>query len=249
MFKRMLCAAALVSAMTLPSFASSDKSDDVSRISRAAEVFQQIMATPDKAVPDDLLRSAKCIGIIPGEKKFALGVGGSYGKGLVTCRTANGWSAPLFISLGGGSYGFQIGGQSTDIVMIFRNRNGVESLLSDKFKVGADATAAAGPVGRHAAADTDVKLNAEILTYSRSKGAFAGISLNGAVVQPDESGNTALYGEKSGSNVNRRAVLDGQVPVPAEARPLISEMTEYAGAVAAKDTKDKAAPKAAPPKQ
>jgi lipid-binding SYLF domain-containing protein len=224
---------ALVAALALPALASSDKNDDLSRINRATEVFQQIMATPDKSVPQELLESAKCIGIIPGEKKFALGVGGNYGKGLVTCRTANGWSAPLFISVGGGSFGFQIGGQSTDIVMIFRNRSGVDSLLSDKFKVGADATAAAGPVGRHAGADTDVKLNAEILTYSRSKGAFAGISLDGAVVQPDESGNTAMYGEKYGNSENRRAILNGKIPVPKDAQPLVREIAQYANATGA----------------
>ncbi len=229
MLKRMLCAGAVLALLTVPLLASSDKNDDISRINRATEVFQQIMATPDKAVPDNLLNSAKCIAIIPGEKKFALGVGGTYGKGLVTCRTAKGWSAPLFISVGGGSYGFQIGGQSTDIVMIFRNREGVESLLSDKFKIGADATAAAGPVGRHVDAATDAKLNAQILTYSRSKGAFAGVSLDGAVVQPDESGNLALYGEKYGSNVHRRAILDGQVPAPPAAVPLVKEIANFAG--------------------
>ncbi len=236
MLKRVLGCAALIAAVAVPLLASSDKNDDISRLNRAAEVFQQVMATPDKSVPQDLLRSAKCIAIIPGEKKFALGVGGSYGKGLVTCRTANGWSAPLFLSLGGGSYGFQIGGQSTDIVMIFRNKSGVDSLLSDKFKVGADATAAAGPVGRHAEAGTDVKLNSEILTYSRSKGAFAGISLNGAVVQPDESGNTAMYGDKYGNAVNRKAILDGQVPAPAAAKPLLDEIVRAAGVAEAKKT-------------
>jgi len=234
MLKRVLCTAALVALMAAPSLASSDKNDDISRMNRSAEVFKQIMATPDKAVPEELLQSAQCIGIIPGEKKLALGIGGNYGKGLVTCRTAKGWSAPLFISIGGGSWGLQLGGESTDIVMIFRNRSGVESLLSDKFKIGGDASAAAGPVGRHAEAGTDVKLNSEILTYSRSKGAFAGISLNGAVVQPDESGNTAMYGEKYGNAVNRMAILNGQVAAPPEARPLIREVASAAGIAQAK---------------
>ncbi len=241
MWKHMLGAAVLTAALAAPLLASSDKQQDESRINHATEVFQQIMATPDKAVPQDLLASAQCIGIIPGEKKFAFGVGGSYGKGLVTCRTPHGWSAPLFISIGGGSYGFQIGGQSSDIVMVFRNRNGVSSLLSDKFKIGADATAAAGPVGRHAAANTDIKLNSEILTYSRSKGAFAGISLDGAVVQPDESGNTAMYGEKYGNSVNRKAILDGQVAVPPAARPLVKEIASAARGVAASKTEKPAA--------
>jgi lipid-binding SYLF domain-containing protein len=203
--------------------ATSSRSDDIERIHHAAEVFQEIMSTPDKAVPQELMESAKCIAIIPGEKKFAFMVGGNYGKGLVTCRTSKGWSAPAFLAVGGGSYGFQIGGSSTDIVMIFRNRHGLDSLLSDKFKIGADATAAAGPVGRHASAGTDIKLNSEILTYARSRGAFAGVSLNGAVVQPDESGNAALYG----SNVRTKQIVDGGVAVPSAAHTLISEITRY----------------------
>ncbi|HLI35631.1 MAG TPA: lipid-binding SYLF domain-containing protein [Terriglobia bacterium] len=203
--------------------ATSSRSDDIERIHHAAEVFQEIMSTPDKAVPQELMESAKCIAIIPGEKKFAFMVGGRYGKGLVTCRTSKGWSAPAFLAVGGGSYGFQIGGSSTDIVMVFKNRNGLDSLLSDKFKIGADATAAAGPVGRHASAGTDIKLNSEILTYARSRGAFAGVSLNGAVVQPDESGNAALYG----SNVRTKQIVDGGVAVPSAAHTLISEITRY----------------------
>jgi len=194
-----------------------------SNVSNATEVFQEIMATPDKAIPQELLESAKCIAIIPGEKKAAFVVGGNYGKGLATCRTTGGWSAPLFLALGGGSFGFQIGGSSTDMVMIFRNEKGMRSLLSDKFKIGADATAAAGPVGRRAAADTDAKLNAEILTWSRSKGLFAGVSLDGAVVQADESGNRAMYGD----NVNRLEVVDGSVRPPEAARPLLREIAQY----------------------
>ncbi|MGH9343950.1 MAG: lipid-binding SYLF domain-containing protein [Terriglobia bacterium] len=204
--------------------ADSSRSDDVARIQRSAEVFHEIMATPDKAVPQELLESAKCIAIIPGEKQFAFMFGGKYGKGLVTCRTAHGWSAPAFLAIGGGSYGLQIGGSSTDIVMIFRSKNGFDSLLSDKFRIGAGATAAAGPVGRHASADTDLKLHAEILTYARSRGAFAGVSLNGAVVQPDDSGNRALYG----ANASTKEIVDGRVAAPASARSLIREISRYA---------------------
>jgi lipid-binding SYLF domain-containing protein len=195
----------------------------------SARVFREIMNTPDKAIPDELLESAKCIAIIPGEKKAAFIFGGSYGKGLATCRTPNGWSAPLFLAVGGGSWGLQIGGASTDIVMIIRSEHGMRSLLSDKFKIGADATAAAGPLGRQAAADTDVKLNAEILTYSRSKGAFAGISLDGAVVQADRTGDQAMYG----ANVERKQILDGAVAVPRAAQPLIREIDQHANARAA----------------
>jgi lipid-binding SYLF domain-containing protein len=184
------------------------------------------MNAPDNSIPQDLLASAKCIAIIPGEKKAAFIFGASYGKGLATCRTADGWSAPLFLSIGGGSWGLQIGGSSTDIVMVIKSEHGMQSLLSDKFKLGADATAAAGPVGRKAAAATDLQLNAEILTYSRSKGAFAGISLDGAVVEADHSGDSAMYG----ANVRRQQILDGSVPVPQAALPLVSEIGQYANA-------------------
>ena len=143
------------------------------------------MNAPDQGIPQDLLESAKCIAIIPGDVKFAFIFGGNYGRGLATCRTEHGWSAPMFIAIDGGSVGYQIGGSSTDIVMLFMNDHALQSLLSDKFKLGADASVAAGPVGRNAAADTDLKLNAEILTYSRAKGVFAGVSLEGAVVQAD----------------------------------------------------------------
>jgi SH3 domain-containing YSC84-like protein 1 len=201
----------------------SDRRQDVARIQRANEVFQSIMATPDHAIPRKLLHSAKCLAIIPGEKQAAFLIGGKYGKGLVTCRTANGWSAPAFLSLGGGSYGFQIGGSSTDIVMVFENRSGLRNLLSDKFRLGAGATAAAGPVGRDVSASTDIKLHSEILTYARSRGAFAGVSLNGAVVQPDDSGNAALYGE----DVSTRQILAGEAKIPSAADPLIHTLARY----------------------
>jgi lipid-binding SYLF domain-containing protein len=223
MMKRIMIAVVFSVALVSSAFASSGRSDDIERIQNATEVFREIMATPDKAIPQELLESAKCIAIIPGEKKAAFVVGGNYGKGIATCRTAGGWSGPLFVALGGGSFGFQIGGSSTDLVMIFRSEKGLHSLLSDKFKIGADATAAAGPVGRHAAADTDAKLNAEILTYSRSKGLFAGVSLDGAVVQADHSGNHAMYGE----HVNRREILNGSVRVPEAAEPLLKEIAQY----------------------
>jgi lipid-binding SYLF domain-containing protein len=223
MVKHMVLLAALAVGLVSSAPASSDRNDDIDRIRKATQAFHEIMATPDKAIPEELLESAKCIAIIPGEKKAAFVVGGSYGKGLATCRTAGGWSAPLFVALGGGSVGFQIGGSSTDIVMIFMNERGLQSLLSDKFKIGADATAAAGPVGRHAAADTDAKMNAEILTYSRSKGLFAGISLDGAVVRADQSGDHAMYGE----NADRREIVDGSVKVPEAAEPLLKEIAQY----------------------
>jgi lipid-binding SYLF domain-containing protein len=186
-------------------------------------VFKAILDTPDNAIPQDLLERAKCIAIIPGDKKFALIFGGSYGRGLATCRTEHGWSAPLFLALDGGSVGYQIGGSSTDVVMLFMNDHALHSLLSDKFKLGADASVAAGPVGRNAAAATDLKLNAEILSYSRTKGIFAGVSLDGAVVQADKSGDAAMYGE----GVERRQILDGKEKTPGSAEPLLRELHEY----------------------
>lgn len=225
MLRRFLFVVVAISSLALPVLAASDREDDISRMRASARVFRQIMSTPDKAIPQELLESAKCIAIIPGEKKAAFIFGGSYGKGLATCRTANGWSAPLFLALGGGSWGLQIGGSSTDVIMIIRSEHGMRSLLSDKFKIGADATAA-GPLGRQAAADTDLKLNAEILTYSRSKGVFAGISLDGAVVRTDRTGDQAMYG----TNVQRKQVLEGAVAVPRAAQPLITEIGQYAAA-------------------
>ena len=223
MWKFLLIVSALVVGVALPTVAS-DRDDDMERIQAATQVFHEIMGTPDKSIPQGLLESAECVAIIPGEKKVAFGVGGNYGKGLATCRTGHGWSAPMFLAVGGGSVGFQIGGSSTDIVMLFMNDQALQSLMSNKFRIGADAAAAAGPVGRQAAAGTDVKLNAQILTYARSKGAFAGVSLDGAVVQPDESGNRALYG----ADVTRKDILDGKVAAPEAAQPLLKEIGKYA---------------------
>jgi lipid-binding SYLF domain-containing protein len=204
-----------------------DRDEDAARTERAAQVFKEIMDTPDKGIPHDLLASAKCIVIIPGDKKFAFIFGGSYGRGVATSRTpSNGWSAPLFVAIDGGSVGYQIGGSSTDLVMLFMNDHALQSLLGDKFRLGADASVAAGPVGRNAAAATDLKLGAEILSYSRSKGIFAGVSLDGAVVQTDKSGDQASYGV----NVDKHRILDGQIPAPASAKYLIDELQEIKGA-------------------
>jgi SH3 domain-containing YSC84-like protein 1 len=207
-----------------PAFADSDREDDVQRIDSSAEILKEIMSTPDKAIPQELLESAKCIVIVPGEMKAAFIVGGRYGKGLATCKTTRGWSAPLFLTVAGGSFGFQIGASSTDIVMLIMNDNGLKSLLPDKFKLGGDAYVAAGPVGRHVAAGTDLKLNAEILTYSRSKGVFAGVSLDGAVVEADHSGDQSMYG----ANSNRQSILDGKVKVPSDAMAFTREVAQYA---------------------
>jgi lipid-binding SYLF domain-containing protein len=223
MLKRLLIVITLITLATLTAVAS-DREDDVKRTDRAAQVFKEIMNTPDQGIPQDLLESAKCIAIIPGEVKFAFIFGGSYGRGLATCRTGHGWSAPTFVAIDSGSVGYQIGGSSTDLVMLFMNDHALQSLLSDKFKLGADASVAAGPVGRNAAAGTDLKLKAEILSYSRSKGVFAGVSLDGAVMQADKSGDKAMYG----NDVNRHKILGGKVAVPASAQPLLDEIGGYA---------------------
>ena len=228
MLKRILIVTTLVLLVTLTAVAS-DRDDDVNRTNKATQVFKEIMNTPDQGIPQELLESAKCIAIIPGDVKFAFIFGGNYGRGLATCRTGHGWSAPMFLAIEGGSVGYQIGGSSTDIVMLFMNDHALKSLLSDKFKLGADASVAAGPVGRSAAAGTDLKLNAEILSYSRSKGLFAGVSLNGAVVQADKSGDEAMYGH----DVNRHEILDGKVAVPESAQALLHEIGGYAHEVKA----------------
>jgi len=222
MLKRFLIVTTLVLLVALTAVAS-DREDDVKRTDRAAQVFKEIMNTPDQGIPQDLLESAKCIAIIPGEVKFAFIFGGSYGRGLATCRTERGWSAPMFVAIDSGSVGYQIGGSSTDLVMLFMNDHALQSLLSDKFKLGADASVAAGPVGRNAAAGTDLKLKAEILSYSRSKGVFAGVSLDGAVMQADKSGDKAMYGD----DVNRHEILDGKVATPASAQALLHELGGY----------------------
>src|ERR1700722_10742735 len=222
MWKRLLIVATLASFVVLPAVAS-DRQDDVNRTHKSAQVFKEIMNTPDQGIPQDLLRSAKCIAIIPGEVKFAFIFGGNYGRGLATCHTRLGWSAPMFVAIDGGSVGYQIGGSSTDLVMLFMNDHALQSLLGDKFKLGADASVAAGPVGRSATAGTDLALRAEVLSYSRTHGIFAGVSLDGAVVQADKSGDRAMYGD----GVDRHAILRGKVAVPASAHALIRSLNQY----------------------
>jgi len=222
MLKRLIILATVV-LVAAPLAIASDREDDVARTQKAAQVFKEIMDTPDRGIPHDLLDKAKCIAIIPGDKKFAFVFGGSYGRGVATCRIADGWSAPMFIAIDGGSVGYQIGGSSTDLVLLFMNDHALKSLLGDKFKLGADASVAAGPVGRNAAAGTDLRLNAEILSYSRTKGIFAGISLDGAVVQADRSGDQSMYG----ASVDRHEILSGKIATPPSARGLSRELNAY----------------------
>jgi len=194
------------------------------RVNAARDVMREIMKTPDKSIPNSIARQATCVGVIPSVKKAAFIVGGSYGQGVVTCRTRSGWSAPVFIRLAGGSFGFQIGGQSTDLVLVAVNDKGFQDLLKSKFKIGADAAASAGPVGRNAAAATDLKLSAELLTHSRSKGLFAGVDLNGAVVSQNTDDTNAFYG---GNAQTFEHILHGAVPVPAAARSFVQTVARY----------------------
>lgn len=220
--------AVMVLALALPAMAGSTRSDDITRIKNSTDIFRDLVDAPDSDFPLDLLQSAQCVAIIPSELQAAFIVGGKYGKGIVTCRVgphaARQWSAPAFVMISGGSFGFQIGGSATDLVLVFRNRTGLKKLLSDKFKIGGSATAAAGPLGRSAEASTDLQLHAEILSYSRSRGVFAGVSLNGAVFQPDDSGNHSLYGDGARSE----AILNGKYAAPPEFSELQAELKKYA---------------------
>jgi SH3 domain-containing YSC84-like protein 1 len=193
------------------------------RLAEATSVFNEVMSTPDKGIPQDLLEKSQCVVIVPNEKKAAFVVGGQYGRGFVTCRTANSWGPPAAIRVEGGSVGFQIGASSTDLVMLVMNKRGMEKLMEDKFTLGADASVAAGPVGRTAAASTNVRMDAEILAWSRSKGLFAGVALNGATMRPDKDENAELYGEKLGT----KEVLTGSVKMPEAARPLVAALGKY----------------------
>ncbi len=199
-------------------------SNVAARLASATQVVQEIENTPDGGIPDYIVSKANCVAVIPSVKKGAFIVGASYGQGVVTCRTHKGWSAPVFIRLAGGSFGFQAGGQATDLVLVSVNQKGFEELLHSKFKIGADAAAAAGPVGRHASASTDILLNAELLSYSRSKGVFAGVDLNGAVVSQNTDDTDAFYGGRASSYQD---ILGGEVPVPSRARRFVQTVARY----------------------
>ena len=205
--------------------ADKDQSDITKRIDESAKVLNEIMATPDKAIPDKVMRDAKCIVVIPSMVKIAIGFGGNHGKGVATCRTESGWSAPAPVTITGGSWGLQLGGQAVDLVMIVTNDQGMQHLLSSKFKLGADASAAAGPVGRDAAADTDIKMRAEVLTYSRARGLFAGIDLSGSSLTQDKDENRLLYG----SFMPFSEILSGKVRPTASSEPFLSAVRRYSG--------------------
>jgi len=204
---------------------SADKKDVDERLTESAAVFQEIMSSPDKGIPQDLLKNANCVVIIPGMKKGAFIVGAKYGKGFTTCRKEKGagWSAPAAIRIEGGSVGFQIGGQETDVVLLVMNERGFERLMSTKFTLGGEGSVAAGPVGRESTAQTDAGMKAEILSYSRARGVFAGISLTGATLRPDEDDNAAMYG----SRLTTKQIVDTHVKATPAAGKLLSELSRY----------------------
>lgn len=199
---------------------------EAERLAKAAQIVNEIMDTPEKDIPTDLLNKAVCVGVIPSQKKFAIGIGGTAGKGALVCRRGgNGpWGGPALFTTGGVSIGLQLGGQATDFVLIVMNSKGAKKLLQSKTKLGADASVAGGPVGRTAEAATDLQLHAEILTYSRSRGLFAGVSLSGAILKQDHDGNTRLYGRKLEP---KDILFTGSVGAPGPARPLVAALNKY----------------------
>jgi lipid-binding SYLF domain-containing protein len=212
-----------VAGMSVPAFCATDAAKLDDRINSARDVINEIMSTPDKAIPDGIAKQAVCIGVVPSVKKGAFIVGAEYGQGVVTCRTGHGWSGPVFIRLAGGSFGFQIGGQGTDLVLVAVNQKGFQDLLKSKFKIGGDASAAAGPVGRDTQASTDISLRAELLTWSRSRGLFAGIDLNGVSISQNKEDTDTLYG---GSN-SFESILHGNVTPPPSATPFLETISKY----------------------
>ena len=201
-----------------------DQSDIQKRIKNAASVLDEIMAVKDKSIPDKIMADAECVAVVPSMVKIAVGFGGNHGKGVATCRTSTGWSAPAPFTITGGSWGLQIGGQAIDLVMLVMNQKGMDALLSSKFKVGADASAAAGPVGRETAADTDWKMKAEVLTYSRARGVFAGIDLSGSRIAQDQDETRVLFGKM----VPFADILGGKVTPPEGSEPFLSAVHKYA---------------------
>lgn len=222
--KTLLAVCAVLFAVCTSAFADDTQKLD-KRLDAARATLDAIMTVPDKKVPDGIAREAVCVGVVPGMVKGAFIFGAEYGQGVVTCRTAHGWSAPAFIRMAGGSFGFQAGGQGTDLVLVAVNQKGFQDLLHDKFKIGADASAAAGPVGRDAQAATDLKMRAELLTWSRSRGVFAGIDLNGVSVSQNRDDTKTLYGEQHPFE----QILHGSVVPPQAARSFLHAVSQYFG--------------------
>src|SRR5215470_12000951 len=198
------------------------------RLESAGEVLDEIQAAPDQGIPEEVLRSAECVAVVPTLLKGGFIVGGRRGKGVASCRTSKGWSAPVFFTITGGSFGLQIGGEAVDLVMLVMNDNGMKNLLSSQFKLGADASAAAGPVGRHTSADTDWKMKAQVLTYSRARGAFAGLELTGAAIKQDKDSTREFYGRM----VPFKTSLEGNIEPPQTAFPFLNTLAKWAKAAA-----------------
>jgi lipid-binding SYLF domain-containing protein len=207
-----------------------DNSKAADRVEAAGTVLDEIQGAPDNRIPEEVLASAECVAVVPSMIKGGFIFGARYGRGVASCRAEKGWSAPAFFTIGGGSFGLQIGGQAVDLVMLIMNKNGMDHLLSSEFKLGADASAAAGPVGRHASADTDWKMRAEVLTYSRARGLFAGLELAGAVIKQDKNSTREFYGRM----VPFKTSLKGNIEAPKSAYPFLSSLAKWAQ-VAAKD--------------
>jgi SH3 domain-containing YSC84-like protein 1 len=220
---RKLLACLCVAACVATAYAASSLADLKDRMEKARLVIDQLSQTPDSGVPDSIIRRAVCVAVVPSLKKGAFIVGGQYGQGVVTCRTGHGWSGPVFIRMAGGSFGFQIGAQGTDLVLVAVNQQGMQDLLKSKFKIGGDASAAAGPVGRNAQASTSLNMSAELLTYSRSKGLFAGIDLDGTSVSQNQDDTNVLYG----GNPSFHQILAGQLAVPPAAQPFVRTVARY----------------------
>src|SRR5271154_1099858 len=203
-------------------WAGSDREDTIERMHKSVDVLQSIMSTPDKGIPEEVLSGAKCIVIVPDMLKAGFIFGAKHGRGVASCRTPEGWSAPAFVSIGGGSWGLQIGVEGVDLVMLVMNDRGLQHLLSSKFAMTGEGSVAAGPVGRHTSAGTDILLNTEVLSYSRSKGAFAGLTLEGAVIEQDNDSTRAIYGH----HMMFRSILSGKVPAPASAQAFLRAVSE-----------------------
>ena len=214
----------LITCLSSFSFAADEETKVAERVEAAAQVLNDIQGAPDKGIPQEVLGSAECVAVVPSLLKGGFIVGAKYGRGLASCRTAKGWSAPAFFVVTGGSVGFQIGGQAVDLVMLIMNKDGMKHLLSSEFALGADASVAAGPVGRHAEGNTDWKMRAEVLTYSRARGLFAGVSLNGAQVKQDKDSTREFYGRM----VPFKTSLTGEIDPPAGANAFLSALAKWA---------------------
>jgi len=219
--KKLMTFVAVLS-MTSVGWAGSGREATVDRMDHAGAVLHEIMAAPDRGIPEEVLEHAKCIAVVPHMLKGGFVFGAENGRGVATCRTASGWSAPAFFTITGGSWGLQIGIEGVDLVMIIQNEEGMKHLINSNFELGGDASAAAGPVGRHASADTDWKLNTEVLTYSRAKGAFAGLTLTGAAIRRDDDSTEAIYGH----DISTRHILNGSVAVPNSAHAFLDAVRD-----------------------